>query len=366
MKEFEPFENFLDPSQQLSAVHDIYELIVNSSSQKKKNYFEGLLSLLERVDEFEHEVSRHIIFSFQWLQQNGGLDNPEKIKAFIRLYKLCKTTIFKKKYAFSNAVSITLREFYNDPDFPKSEISKCYNYLIKNMSPISKGFGSRRCQVCWNKTFKDLISILEITKDRNLELSIFNITQLNLFHVQMGDSYDEEMNNLMNNFYSAFFDDVKSVDVHDSTAEDKESKMADKSIQKQGIDKSINTKKGKKIYIEEKFRSFKFWELREKDILLEYISIDNKNIPGWVYTSKCDYLIIVFQHLEFEKSELYVFPFEPIRKWVRENNKAFMKFPDISAPNINWNTISKAVPLSTIREILLKENKKYSKIHKIK
>ncbi len=182
----------------------------------------------------------------------------------------------------------------------------------------------------------------------------------------MGDSYDEEMNTLMNNFYKRFFDDIKKVDVHDSASDNKESKLADKNMQKQGIDKTLVTKKGKKIFIEEKFRSFKFWDLRDKDILLEYISIDNKNIPGWVYTSKSDYLVVVFQHLEFEKSELYVFPFEPIRKWVRENNNAFMKFPDISAPNVNWNTISKAVPLFKIKEILMKDEKKYSVIHKIK
>jgi hypothetical protein len=366
MKEFKPFENFLDPAKQISAVDSIYEIIMNSDSQKKNKYFEGLISLLDRVDEFENEVSRKIIFSFQWIQQNGGLENNEKITAFTCLYKLCKTNVFKKKYAFSNAVSITLREFYNDPAFPKGEITKGYNYLLKNMAPISKGFGSRRCQVCWNKTFKDIISILNIPKDRNLELSIYNITQLNLFHVQMGDSYDEEMNKLMNNFYKKFFKDIKSVNVHDSASDDKESKLADKKMQKQGIDKTLLTQKGKKIFIEEKFRSFKFWDLRNKDILLEYISIDNKNIPGWVYTSKSDFLIVVFQHLDIIKSELYVFPFEPIRKWVRENNSAFMKFQDISAPNVNWNTISKAVPLITIFEILKKEDKKYSTIHKIK
>jgi len=211
-----------------------------------------------------------------------------------------------------------------------------------------------------------MITILEIPRDRDLEMTIYKITQLNLFFVQMGDSYDSEMNTLMNNFYRNFFEDVDDLIVHDATTDNNEVRLLDRTRQRQGIDKTIKTKNGKELFIEEKFRAYTYWDIREQDILLEYISIDNRNIPGWVYTSKSDYLVIVFQHLDITQSELYVFPFEPIRKWVREKNDKFMEFRDISAHNIDWNTISKAVPLSVIRDILKKEDKKFLQIHKIK
>ena len=186
-----------------------------------------------------------------------------------------------------------------------------------------------------------------------------------MFQHQLADSYNVEMNSLLNSFYKRFFYNVSDIIIHDIKKSNKNTNSVDKAMQRQGIDKTIILEDSKEIFIEEKFRTNRFWDNRNTDILLEYVSIDNKNIPGWVYTSKSDYLVIVFQSIKFKDSELYIFPFEPIRSWVRNNDSTFMKFKDVSAHNVSWNTLSKIVPLDIIFNILKDYDNKFSKIHKL-
>jgi hypothetical protein len=366
MKEFIAFNNFLLIDEQSNAINVILKKIENSPDKIRKNYINKTIELFSQLDNFDVNISRSIIFSFQAMQTMQVLDQVTKIKVFNELVKLIKLNVFQKKYAFSNAVSLTLRFFYNDVSFPRSEINKGYEYLLKNMKPISKGFGSRRCQVCWNKTFKDIIFLLQIPLTKELKKELYDITQLNIFSDQLGDSYDVEMNNLLNTFYKKFFQNIKDIIVHDHNFSTGDQKVKDKALQKQGIDKTIILENNKKIFIEEKFREYKFWDIRFKDILLEYISIDNKDIPGWIYTSKSDYIVIVFKGLEYDESELYIFPFKKIKKWVFDNPDIFRKYPNIIAPNVGWNTISKPVPLTVIMDILKNEKNKFKIIHKIK
>ncbi len=366
MKEFKCFDNFMLVEEQSKVIPRILKIIETAPKKTSDAYIDTTICLLDLLNELDVSVARAIVFSFQAMQSFGVLDNTRKVIAFMKLIRLSKTKMFQKSYAFSNSVSLTLRFFYQDESFPKSEVKKGYEYLLKNMQLIQKGFGSRRCQVCWNKTFKDMISLLEITLSSDLKKELYKITQLNVFNDQLGDSYNSEMNTLLNTFYEKFFGNVAKIIVHDHKASTGTQKIKDKALQKQGIDKTLILKNKKKIFIEEKFREYKFWDIRLKDILLEYISIDNKNIPGWVYTSKSDYIVVVFKGLEFNESELYIFPFKIIKKWVFDNPEIFRKYPDLIAPNVGWNTISKPVPLNIIMEILKNEDNKFKKIHKIK
>jgi hypothetical protein len=365
MKEFKAFENFMEIDAQIDALEKIIQKIEKGSKKQADEYIDETISLLANLKNFDVSVARSIVFSFQTMMTIDALDLSRKKKVYKELLKLSQIILFQKNYSFSNAVSLTLRFFYNDTEFPKSEIKSGYEYLLKNMKPISSGWGSRRCQVCWNKTFKDLITILEIPLTRELKTTIYNITLLNVFTDQLGDSYDSEMNTLTNSFYKKLFGNIKEILVHDVKSADTATKIKDKALQRQGIDKTLVLKDGKKIFVEEKFREHKFWEIRFQDILLEYISIDNKNVPGWIYTSKSDYLVVVFKGIDVHESELYIFPFKPIKQWVRDNPIAFKKFKDIIAPNTHWNTISKAVPLKVIIEILKDEPLEFRQIHKI-
>lgn len=322
--------------------------------------------LLEEQEQYDKKTYRSAIFFFQHLQQNSLLSAKQQVEVFKCLYQLCTTKLFCKQFSYSNAVSITLRDFFLNSDFPEKEIKACYDYLVKNMPPISNGFNSSMCKRCWYATFKKLIERLGIRKTEKVSAIVYNITGLNIFQKQLQDSYDKKLNVLTNNFYIKFFETVSEIDVHDIKSKSKEKKLADKKMQKQGVDKTLLLKDGSTILVEEKFREPKYWKNRLTDILLEYISIDNKDIPGWVYTSKSDYLVVLYKNpLKVEDSELYILPFKTIRKWVRTHEEEFMHCRDIVASNTNWNTISKEVPIQLLMQMIQHEDEKFKKLYKI-
>lgn len=366
-KLFKPFSNFMDMDAQKKTLGNITDGLHDFRDDERTEITKRIIKLLDNVQDYDVNVSRLLVFVIQHMQTNGYLSIAEKVNANKKLYELIHTDVFKKKYAFSNAVSLTLREFVYDDDFPIKNVKNSFDYIIQEMDPISRGFGSRRCQVCWNKTLNDYSNRLDIKVNKELKNKFFEITRLNIFRDQLNESYDEKMNELTNNLYRRIFKNIKTIDVHNTKSDNSNVIKKNKQLQKQGIDKTIHLRDGKKIFIEEKFRTYAYWDHRKRDILLEYMSIDNKNIPGWVYTSKSDYLVIVFQNLEIEDSEVYIFPFKPIKKWVRENKQKFMSYLDLSAPNITWNTLSKAVPLEKIKEILIKTgHKDFTEIFNIK
>lgn len=351
---------------QIAKIQKWQEMSAKLPPNRRAEFFDMVYSNLEDLQTFDWSVYRACVFAYQYLQQNNVLSKEQMIKAYKQLINLCGTNIVAKKFAFSNAVSITLREFFNDSCFPKSEIEKGYQSLVTHMEPISKGFGSDRCQRCWHKTFKDMLIACGQEIGKEEQIQIYNITQLNIFQNQLADSYDSDINELMNNFYKRFFSNVKDIRVHDIKTDDKKTKQEDRDKQKQGVDKSVTLKDGTTLLVEEKMREPRYWENRKTDILLEYISMDSTNTPGWVYTSKSHYLVILFKNIDIKKSEVYVFPFPAIRKWVKQHQTQFMSYQTLSAHNVTWHTLSKAVPLNVvINDILKDEDPKYKKLHKI-
>ena len=356
---------FLDTQDdQVAKLHQMEADYPHLPEKEQKIIYGFLVSMLENTTEYAKETYRQAVYCFQHLHKQGLLTERQKRSVFRLLYKLCDTELFKKRLNYSIAVSKTLRDFCSTEAFPKGDIQKCYDYLMANMGPI-RGFNAYMCQRCWYTTFKQLIHLLGISVTEEVENSVYAITNLNAFHKQLKDSYNKQLNDKMNAFYELYFKDVESIRVHDIKSADKATKIEDKKKQKQGVDKTILLKNGKRILIEEKFREPRYWENRKTDILLEYISIDNKNIPGWVYTSKSDFLVVLYKNKNINDSELYVFPFKPIRQWVKLHHDEFMACRDIVAPNTNWKTISKEVPLEMIMRMIEKEEDKYKKLYKI-
>lgn len=359
------FFSFMDSLEdQVAKLHQMEADYPHLSEEEQKDFYVFLVSMLKDPSDYEKETYRQAVFCFQHFHQQGLLTEKQQRSVFRHLYSLCDTELFRKRLNFSIAVSKTLREFYSTENFPKGDIQKCYNYLMANMEPI-RGFNAYWCQRCWHTTFKQLIKLLKIKETDEVNNSVYAITNLNIFQKQLKDSYNKKLNEKMNAFYNLFFKDVESIRVHDIKSDDKETKIEDKKKQKQGVDKTILLKNGTALLIEEKFREPKYWKNRKTDILLEYISIDNKNIPGWVYTSKSDYLVVLYKNENVDDSELYVFPFKPIRKWVKLHHDEFMACRDIVAPNTNWKTISKEVPLKMIMQMIEGEDDKYKRLYKI-
>ena len=359
--------SFMDSSEeQVSKLKELLESYSAFPEPAQRDLYHFLVSLIKDPSVYSKEAHRQAVYCFQHLQQQGLLNVKQQSSVFRHLYKLCDTALFKKQFSFSNAVSLTLRDFIENKDFSQNEVQEGYDYLMANMSPIPKGYFAGACQRCWNSTFKRFITRLGIEQTNEVKKAIYDITGLNIFQNQLNDSYDKELNDMMNAFYKKFFTNVENIRVHDIKSGDKETKTEDKKKQKQGVDKTLQMNDGSTILVEEKFREPKYWPNRLTDILLEYISIDTKDIPGWVYTSKSDYLVVLYKNpLEINESEVYVFPFKAIRKWVKTHNDEFMKCKDIVATNTNWRTISKEVPLEMIWRMLEKEDKKFKKLYKI-
>jgi len=123
--------------------------------------------------------------------------------------------------------------------------------------------------------------------------------------------------------------------------------------QRMGIDRIILLSNGKTLKIDEKKRR-ENWD----DILLEYISIDTTNTPGWIEKNLAiDYLAYAFMPLQ----KAYLLPWPMLKRvwlhfgkdWKKLGEDEKEGFRKVEAENNDYKTISVAVPIT----ILLKEVK---------
>ena len=123
------------------------------------------------------------------------------------------------------------------------------------------------------------------------------------------------------------------------------------------VDKEITipNRPNNPLTVEEKIRSCDYWNYREKDILLETISIDYNNTPGWLYTSKADCLIYAFVNKFDNKLWIYKFPLQQLRKWFIIEKDKYKNFK--TAKNNGYNTISVVVPIKDIMDFLKSDAK---------
>jgi hypothetical protein len=118
--------------------------------------------------------------------------------------------------------------------------------------------------------------------------------------------------------------------------------------QKRGRDRVIRLTSGHTYYVEEKKRR-KSWG----DILLEYISVDSKNIPGWICKDlDIDYLAYAFM----DNRIAYLFPWPILKRawkhygtsWIEQANAHKDGFDIVIADNMTYKTHSVAVPIKTL------------------
>lgn len=123
-----------------------------------------------------------------------------------------------------------------------------------------------------------------------------------------------------------------------------EDKTADMDYQKVGIDTIVRLKNGKFFFIDEKIRRKNYG-----DFLVEIVSNDIKNTPGWVRKS----LIIDFIAYAIEETkEIYFIPFLELQKLYEQKEAEWkQKYEHKYADNFHYRTESLAIPFFELASI---------------
>lgn len=117
--------------------------------------------------------------------------------------------------------------------------------------------------------------------------------------------------------------------------------------QRQGIDRSLVLDNGKRLWVDEKvrFRNKKTGKVYD-DIALEYLSDQDREVPGWVCKPLlCDYIAYAIAPL----GKCYLMPVIQLQQAWQKNGDAWLKkYGTIKAPNEwrgrSWMTLSCCVP----------------------
>lgn len=117
--------------------------------------------------------------------------------------------------------------------------------------------------------------------------------------------------------------------------------------QRAGIDRSITLSNSKQILIDEKVRrkneiTGKIYE----DIALEFLSIKEKNIPGWVCKPlRADYIAYAILPLK----KCYLLPVLQLQKaWLKYGGIWKRSYKIINAKNYDYTTVSVGVPVNVL------------------
>lgn len=112
--------------------------------------------------------------------------------------------------------------------------------------------------------------------------------------------------------------------------------------QRMGIDRSILLANGKTLYVDEKKRSREYG-----DILLEYISVDTTNTPGWIEKDLAiDYLAYAFM----QSQRCYLFSWPLLRRaWQMNRDAWFSRYEPIIAQNKGYHTHCLPIPIPTLQ-----------------
>lgn len=113
--------------------------------------------------------------------------------------------------------------------------------------------------------------------------------------------------------------------------------------QRLGVDRFIHLKSGRVFAVDEKIRRVVY-----EDILLEYISADTTNSPGWIEKQMAiDYLAYAFLPIK----RVYLFDWPMLRRsWVKFGEQWKKQYRIVKAVNNDYNTLSVAVPISVLRK----------------
>ena len=115
----------------------------------------------------------------------------------------------------------------------------------------------------------------------------------------------------------------------------------DGELQRHGIDRTLILSSGKAIYIDEKVRRENYG-----DILLEYVSNDKKNTPGWCEKPLfCDYIA----YAVLPNNTCYMLPVESLQTaWGRNKKEWINKYGIRTAKNQGYQTLNCPLPINVL------------------
>jgi hypothetical protein len=118
----------------------------------------------------------------------------------------------------------------------------------------------------------------------------------------------------------------------------------DKKAQAEGIDTIIKLPYGGILSIDEKMR-----RQYRPDVLIEYVSNDKSNSPGWIEKDlKIDFIAYAYMDI----NRVLFVPYNELKKLWSDNKEAWLKRYKIPpAKNTGYNTLNVAVPLEELRSL---------------
>lgn len=127
--------------------------------------------------------------------------------------------------------------------------------------------------------------------------------------------------------------------------------------QRGGIDRRLVLSSSKTVTVDEKIRMPGKSGADYNDILLEYLSDRDRNVPGWVAKDlECDFIAYAF----VQSRICYMLPFLPLRRawlsmgeaWIKQGVAKIAGFRLVDAPNRGYFTRSVAVPIPVLMAAL--------------
>lgn len=159
------------------------------------------------------------------------------------------------------------------------------------------------------------------------------------FSTSLAKSMDPKITAALDRIYRHEFGQTIGIHRYDGRS------ARDLSVQRLGIDLAILLPDGQTlITVEEKIRFRKF-----DDILVEIISNDRTQKPGWAFTFQADYLMYYRTPLP---KHYGLYNRDPFKRTVAENIKTWKnRYQIITAKNEGYNTISVAIPIPVFDEV---------------
>jgi len=159
-----------------------------------------------------------------------------------------------------------------------------------------------------------------------------SLGERNIRNYKTDSDFEQTMRNKFDALYMTYFVGLKEIKV-----------IKDKQLQYRGHDVHL-VFDNETIVLDEKVRRWDY-----DDILIEYLSDKERNIPGWIYKNESDYLAYLFP-----TKGLYFIKTQRIKDLVNDKNSFFWQLPDIESENDNgfkkYTTVSKAIPILTLEE----------------
>ncbi len=154
---------------------------------------------------------------------------------------------------------------------------------------------------------------------------------MNNFHEDLQFSHSAEDSEIWGTIYAKAFPGLQTFT----------NARQDGELQRHGIDRTLVLKSGKAIYVDEKVRRKDYG-----DILIEFVSNDKKNSPGWCEKPLfCDYIAYAILPIK----TCYVLPVEPLQTaWGKNKVEWLKKYGVKPSKNTGYKTLNCPLPVNVL------------------